>query len=712
LDQHRLTPLLKPASIAIVGASPSRNNVYQFNSAPLEYLVKYSYDKKIFPINPKYEEINGYKCYPSILDVPDEIDCALLIVSAKIVGDVLKQCEQKGVKSVIVTASGFAETGEEGAESQRQLRAFSERTGIPILGPNTLGLVNVTDGIPVGFSVALEGEKIRKGNIGFVSQSGATMSSIVVRAKAKHIGFSYMIATGNEAALDIPDFIHYLLHDDSTEVITVVAESIKNMNKFMAVADEALKVKKPIVMLKLGRTNAGKITALSHTGSMAGSSEINDALFRQKNIVIAEDIDDMLATAELLACKYNVRARGVGVASTSGGGAGLTADLVEKAGLDIPKLADSAVQALKKEVDSFVNPQNPYDFVGQFIKDDHIGEKVFRAFASDPNIGLMLFTLHPVQSHCLKLVNQLIKVRDEEDFPSVLLWIGGELDREVVDALREAGLPWFTSMSTCARAIANLIRYHDYLGRLEARGRQENVAVAANRDFILDAFAQAESRVLSERISKTVFREYGLAVTKEELATTPEEAVEIARRIGYPVALKIDADNALHKTDIGGVKLNVRSDDEVREHFGRIVANYRKHFPDSRENGVLVQEMVEKEGIEFILGMKQDPECGPAILFGLGGIFTEMLKEFTLAVLPLNPFEADLMLENARFKKLFDGFRGMKVDYAAVKDFILRFAQFCWDYRDRIEEVDINPLYAFRDGSGVIALDALIRLKP
>jgi acetate---CoA ligase (ADP-forming) len=713
LKKYRLAHLLNPSSIAIVGASPSKNKQYQFNSAPLEYLIKYSYSKKVYPINPKYNEIEGYTCYPSILDVPDEIDVALLIVPAKHIYNILNQCEQKGVKSIIIAASGFAETGKDGIESQKKLKAFSERTGIPILGPNTLGLVNVADDIPIGFSVALEGEKINKGNIGFVSQSGATMSSIVIRAKEKKLGFSHMIATGNEGVLDISDFIQYMLYEESVEVIMVVAESIKDVNKFMTVADEALKVRKPIIIMKMGRTNAGKITALSHTGSMAGSSEINDALYRQKNVIIAQDIDDMLTSAELFSCKYNIQGNGVGIASTSGGGAGLTADLLEKEGLVIPMLSKSSVENLQEELDSFVKAQNPFDFAGQFIKDQEIGEKVFNVFAQDENIGLFVFTLHPVQKHSINLINQLIKIHKESNFPCILLWIGGSMDSSEINMLRDAKIPYFTNMVSCAKAISNLFTYHKYLKELVDHNQDtdKNITFTINHDRISEYLSNTSEEAISERLSKNILSQYGLPVTKEQLARTPDEAVKIANRIGYPVVMKIEAANVLHKTDIGGVKLGIKNDSEVRENYKLIIQNFMKHNPNSKEDGILVQEMIEREGFDFILGMKQDPECGPTILFGLGGIFTEIIKEYSLSVLPLNHFEVDHMLRNAKFNKLFDGYRGMKIDYPALKDFILRFAQFCWDYREQVAEVDINPLYAFNDGKGVVALDALISLK-
>lgn len=460
--------LSNPRSIAIVGASGSLLPAYTMTSAPLNYLLKYDYKGKIFPVNPKYQEIKGLKCFPSLSAIPEEIDVVLVLTPAQSVLEVLEECGRKGVRGVIVISAGFAETGQEGRDRQLRMKALAEQYGFLLLGPNCNGLVNVIDGIPISFAVFLDGEKLRPGKIGFVSQTGALLSGIVSRAKEWEIGFSYLAGTGNEAHLSLVDFLKFMVGDPRTEVIMTLIEGIKDAKEFCRVAELALEKKKPIIALKLGASESGVKSAASHTGNIAGSFPTYMGVFRQKGIVPARDVNDFILTARTFLQISSLEGDGIGLVTTSGGGAGLLSDLIHQEGLRLGSLSAPSIQNLSSFIRWYSTSKNPFDFTAQFIGDPSFATKVYEVFLGDPDIHILLLVIMPVPQHEKKLILDLVEAGKRRKKPVAVLYIGGRPEPETEALIAEEDVPFFSSPLECVRTIGNLIGYHHYLKRSAA----------------------------------------------------------------------------------------------------------------------------------------------------------------------------------------------------------------------------------------------------
>jgi acetyltransferase len=434
-------------------------------TAPLTYLLKYNYQGKIFPVNPKYQEVMGLKCYSSLSAIPEDIEVVLVLTPANNVLEVLEECGKKGVRGVIVISAGFAETGEEGRIRQLQMKALAEQYGFVLLGPNCNGLVNVVEGIPISFAVFLDGERLRPGKIGFVSQTGALLSGIVSRAKEWGIGFSYLVGTGNEAHLDLVDCLRFLVEDPHTEVIMTLIEGIKDAPKFCAVAELALEKKKPIVALKLGASEAGVKSAASHTGNIAGSFPVYMGVFKQKGIITASEVNDFILSARTFIQTPLPEGEGIGVVTTSGGGAGLISDLIQKEGLRLGNLSTQSIQNLSSFIRWYSHPKNPFDFTAQFLGDPSFASKVYEVFLQDPDIHILLLAIVPVPQHGKKLISDLVEVGKRFKKLVAVLYLGDRPDCETEELINQEDLPFFFSPPECIKVLGNLIRYSRYLKR-------------------------------------------------------------------------------------------------------------------------------------------------------------------------------------------------------------------------------------------------------
>lgn len=705
-----LSPLLNPESVAIIGVSKSPSRI---GGRLLKYLSKHGYKGNLYLVNPKYEKLNGVKCYPSISDIPVSMDCALIAVPEKHVISVLSECADNNVRSAVVFSSGFAEMGNHGKEKQRKLKELAETKNMRICGPNCIGLINFNSHTVLSFSQLLEIDTLIPGNIGFISQSGALGGSLVNRAQDMNIGLSYFISSGNEADLDVSDFIKYLvLHDEKTKVIAALMEGIKDGPKFIEAAELALKHRKPIIVLKIGETEVGQKAAASHTGSLAGSDSVIDAVLNQKGVIRVYNYDELLETASLFSKGREPKGNRVGILTSSGGGGIIMADYYTKLGLTVPEPSQKTKGLASKEIASFGQVANPFDLTGQIFSDPEMFKRCMKLFMEDKNFDIIQVNVSMVAGQSSeKRGLYILESAKERSKPVVSWWAAGSLSDPGIKALNDSDIAFFRSPERCAIAVKSLVKYYQLL---ETRKDSTESCYDADYSIPVDSaknILDVGDKCLSEHQSKALLKLYGIPVTRENVAKSSHEAISFAEKIGFPVVLKIDSPDIMHKSEAKAIRLGVNSKEEILQCYKEIIENAERYDSKARINGVLVQEMI-RGGTEVIVGMSEDPQFGPTIAFGLGGIFVEVLKDISLRVVPLLKSDADLMVRETKGYQILRGLRGKnRSDIEAVIDVLLRISRLAEDWKDYISEIDINPLIVFDEGHGVKALDALVVLR-
>lgn len=703
-----LEPLMRPKSIAIFGISA---DLSKLSGMPLRHLINHKYPGKVFLITAKYEEIGGYKCYPDILTIPEseEIDLALVVVPAKAVHETLKKCIQRGVKAAIVFSSGFAEIGGEGIELQQQIRELVRDNHLLLCGPNTDGIGNPHERIPLGFATSME--LLPPGNIGLVTHSGAVMNSIVYRCWDRGMGFTYHICAGNEAHLESSDYIRYMLDDPKTKVILAFIEGFKDTRKFLAVTDYALEKQKPIIVLKVGKSEKGSKVAASHTGALTGSDQVHDAVFKQKGVIRADDFDELAATALLFQKCPLPKGTGLGVISVSGGAMGVMADKAAELGVDLPDLAPHTQEELQTHF-HWAKPTNPFDLTGQMAANPSLFPKVLKLFLEDENVAFLVVTVTPFPSFFdEKFFVDIVEASKDSSKPVAVCAISGALRERDAKILTQADIPVLYTPDEGLRAIKALIDYSQFQERYRSRNKEfRRVETQISRAMLEEMRRELMStnKVLTERQTKTILSRYGIPVTKEALAGTAKEAMELARDIGYPVALKIESPQIMHKSDAGCIRLNIKTAEELAIAFDEVIINAQRSNPDAEIAGVLVQEMV-LDGVEVIAGINRDPQFGPTIMFGLGGIFVEVLEDISLRLLPITRRDAEEMIREIKGYKILQGVRGQPPrDLDALIDTLLKVSRMAEDLEEQIAEMDLNPIMVFETGKGIKVVDALM----
>jgi acetyltransferase len=706
-DTSGIASFYDPGSIAIIGAS---GHPKKPGGRPLVALQKRGYAGSVYPVNPRYDEIAGLKCYPTLLEIPGDVDMAIVSVPARSVPEVLEQCGAKGVKAVVMFSGGFAEVGAEGEALQRKIAALASENDFRLLGPNCLGLINLSNSVMASFAHIVDLEPVQ-GTLGLVTQSGAFGAMIYAEATAAGVGVSSFTSVGNEADAEFADFVAYLLDDSGTEVIGGYLEGARDGDKLRQVAEKALRVGKPIVMLKVGRTAAGARAASSHTGSLAGDDQIYGAFFRQMGIVRIEALSELTSFAIVHRGGRSFRGRRIAILSGSGGYGVMVADKCESLGLSVPELAPATRKELRRFLPTFGSARNPIDLTAQAAMDSSMLGNCLRALAADDDIDVILAHALFQEPNGMKLAQELIEIYESTSKAIVIMThvrAHAGLESDCIALLGQAGIPVLSDGLGAATAVAKLAWYQERVERAKSRnsGSPEPEAVATG-DV---AAALRAPGGLSEHASKQILARYGVPITREAPAASADAAVQRACELGYPVALKLQSAAIAHKTEAGGVRLNLASDDAVRSAYAEIVANARRFAPEADIEGVLVQEMLE-DGVEVIIGATKDPVFGHAIMFGLGGIFVEALRDVSFRIAPLTRRDAEEMIAEIKGHRVLRSVRGRPpVDLEAIADAILGVSRLVTDHRDDIEELDVNPLVVFEKGAK--AADALIRTAP
>ena len=694
-EKERLRAALNPSTVAVVGAS---SDPAKFGGRVMRFLVKHGYAGRIVPVNPRGEAVLGIPAFREIADAGGGIDVALLAVPGPHLAGALEQCGKAGVPCCVVITADFAELGDEGAAREAALVAIARRYGMRLVGPNCLGFVNPWLKLALTSSIALAMEPMPKGAVGLVSQSGSMMASMISHAADVGAGFSACVTVGNQADLEICDFLEYFVEDATTRAICLYVEGLKDGARFLDLARRCRAAGKPLLAVKAGSSEAGSNIARSHTASLAGSHAVWEAAARDAGVIAIDDPEAMIDCAHFLVRFGPARASGVAAMSPSGGTNAVTADRLASAGFELAALAPDTREALLELVPP-ARLLNPLD-IGGLARDKGVSaaEDAQALLQRDQTVGV-IFIVVATTPQLDEKVRRWGSAALASGKPTVILFTPGTLVDGARAALREIGCPYTDRMDDALRVIRAAVEY----GRIVAEVRSE----PAEPDFvpaILTAASELPPGRLTEAEAKTLLRAAGIRTTEERLAATAQAAVEAASIIGYPVVMKAVCRDLVHKSDIGAVRIGLRDAGAVLTAWNEIVANVKRHLPDSDLDGCVVQQMVEG-GVEAIVGAKWDAQFGAVVLVGAGGTLVEILNDVALALAPLTHERAQALLRGLKAWPLFEGVRGRgAADTAALADALVRVSALAHALGPRLIELDVNPLLV--QARGAIALDA------
>ena len=689
-----LTSFFNPGSVAVIGASRSPGKV---GYDVVKNLLDGGYERPIYPVNPKADEVLGVRCYASVLDVEGPVELAVVAIPAKHVLDALRECARKGTRSVVVISAGFKESGEEGAERERRLAEECRREGIRCIGPNCLGVMSPVTRLNASFGAAMP----RPGNIAFFSQSGALGTAILDIAVGEDIGLSRFISYGNKADVDETDLIEALGEDDETDVILGYVESIDDGRQFIDVAARVTR-RKPVVILKSGRTSAGARAASSHTGSLAGSDSAYSAAFKQCGVFRAETVEEFFDFARAFACRKLPRDNRVAIVTNAGGPGIVATDAVEASLLEMATLSDRTRQTLAQHLPAHANLQNPVDVIGDARADRY--RRAIEAVVADEGVSAVLTILTPQTSTEVdRTAEAVADAAAATDKPILTSFMGSASVQDAWDILDRRSVPNFEQPDRAVGAIEAMVVYSRWRRAQQAEPPRYDFDADAIRRTIEGAAARGH-KTLAEREARQIAAACGIALPAGTFAPDEDAAVAAAAEIGYPVAVKISSDDILHKSDAGGVKVGLKDEGSVRQAFRDVMSSARAYKEDARLDGVLVQQMAPK-GREVIVGVNRDPQFGPVIMFGLGGVYVEVLKDVTFRVAPVTLEEAQAMIGEIRTARILGAFRGEPAaDVDALAECVTRVSQLALDFPE-LSECDLNPLRVYPEGQGVMAVD-------
>ncbi|MHC5083311.1 MAG: acetate--CoA ligase family protein [Planctomycetota bacterium] len=699
-----LDHFFRPQSVAIVGASRRAGKVgYEI----LAGMLKAGFEGDIYPVNPTSNEVQGLKAYPDLASIGQCPDLVVIVVSAKHVVKVMGECAQVGVKAVIVVASGFKESGAEGAKREQEMVRIANAAGIRIIGPNCIGLMVPGHKLNASFG----GDLPSAGSIGYFSQSGSLLAAIVDMARDTSLGFSKLISIGNKADMDELAIIRAMGDDDETKVIAGYLETIGDGDAFVR-SSERISREKPILLMKAGVTKAGARAASSHTGRLAEAESAYECVFERAGVIRCESIKDQFDYARAFSYQPLPKGGRVAVIANAGGAGIMATDAIEREGLELAQFTPETQSklALSEELARAASIRNPIDLLGDALSDRY--EFALRAVLEDPNVDSVLVLLSPhAMTDCSVTAEAIVRVSNENgwDKPVLASFLGASRVADAVKVLRRGMIPPYDCPESAIKTLKVMSRYAKWKSRPKRVVKLFNV----NRrkvERIVERHIRMEQLEVGEMEAKEILQAYGFVTPQGDVATTPEQAANIANRIGYPVVMKIWSPDILHKTDVGGVKINVNSEQEVIDVFDLMMYRIPKKAPEANILGICVEKM-SVTGKEVILGMNRDPRFGPLMMFGMGGKLVEVLEDVVFYPAPLTADEAMEMLVRTRTYDILRGTRGEEgVDISAIAEGLQRLSQLVTEF-PQIKEVDINPLVVGREGTIPIAVDAMMTLE-
>lgn len=697
-----LEALFKPNSIAVVGASREPGKV---GHELLKNILSSGYRGRVYPINPNADEILGVKCYPSLTEVPDSVDLGVVAVPASIVPQIAEEAGLKNIKVLAIISAGFKETGSEGAKKENEVMSICRKYGIRVLGPNCLGIIDMYTPLDASFAPAIP----KRGGITFISQSGALGTAVLDWATEEQIGFSKFISLGNRGDIDETDLILAAADDKNTKVILLYIEGLAKGRKFID-ALQKVTLKKPVIVLKSGITEAGLRAVSSHTGTMAGSDVAYTVAFEKTGVIRVNNAEELFDLAESFSSQPAILGPNIAIVTNAGGPGILATDACGKFGVKVAPISADIVEKLRGKLPAAAGFFNPIDVLGDATAERY--EFALETVLESPDINGVLVILSPqAMTEPDKIAKTIIEVKKKSTAKPILVsFMGGKTVKAAIAELQKAKIPNYEFPERAVESFSALFKYSEYL-KTPYEENFVRLEVDYEKARIVFENVKKEGRVtLKASEALEVANAYGICTPALEFAATAEDAVLSAERIGYPVVMKIESPQILHKTDIGGVKLNINSSEDVIKSFYEIIGSAHMFYPNATVFGVNVLKMV-PQGREIIVGLNRDVTFGALIMVGLGGIYVNFLKDVSFGLAPLNMAEASKMVTETKAYTLLRGIRGEKAsDINSVIDTVLRVSQLSSDFEE-INEVDINPLFVYESGNGCLALDVKITIK-
>jgi 4-hydroxybutyryl-CoA synthetase (ADP-forming) len=692
---------LSPKSIAIIGASDKRGSV----GSTITSNIMNGFTGSVYPVSPSRDTVFYKKAYKSVIDIPKPVDLAVIVIKNTLVAGVLEECGKKKIKGVIIITAGFKEVDEEGVKREQELKDIAKKYKIQIIGPNCLGVMNLAPKTMMNSTFLKITPK--SGEIALVSQSGAICAALVEDASAQGIGFSAVISMGNKAVMTEVDILKILASHNQTKVIVMYLEDMGDGQEFLKVCKNITrKLKKPVLVLKSGRSPEGAKAAMSHTGALMGSDEIYDALLKQSGAIRVDTMEELFDYATAFSKQPLPTAGGLVIVSNAGGPAIISTDACSKLGIRMAK-----IESIRPKIDEVIPPwgssRNPVDIVGDadFNRFNNVLDRVLK----HPKVGSVITMCTPSGTLNYDKLAEVIVTMSKKYKKTMLASLMG-LDEGITnrEILAKGDVPYYTYAEGAIRTLAAMIKFAIWINTPEGKVTKFKVNKAKAKK-IFDQVKKEKRPNLLEEEGQEVLKAYGLPLPKSALAKTDTEAVKIAKKIGYPVVMKIASPQIIHKSDAGGVKVNLTNDEEIKEAFKTIIINAKKYNSKAEIKGVLIVEMV-KGGKELIIGSKLEPGFGPVIMLGMGGIYVEVLKDVTFKIAPVTSKEADDMISEIKTQKLLQGVRGEKPsDIAKLSECIQRLSQLVTDFKE-IKELDMNPVLVMEKGKGCRILDVRIGL--
>ncbi len=699
---NNLDGIFSPKSIAVLGVTPTPNTVpYDI----FHNILSSGFRGTVYPVAPGKRSICAVRAYRYVLDIEDDIDQAVIVFPADVVDRALEQCGKKGIKSAIVISAGFREVGPKGVKREQRLKDICKEYGIAMIGPNCLGVLNTDPNVLLNASFARKMPSA--GRIAFLSQSGALCTAVLDYARAKRIGFSKFVSFGNKAGVTEIELFDYLHQDDQTDIILLYLEELRNGRGLIEAARRITRGDnpKPILAIKSGRTQQGADAAASHTGSLAGEDAVCDAVFQEAGIIRVGSIEELFNTAILYTYQPMPAGDRLGIVTNAGGPGVMATDAAIYAGLSVPRLTDATINRLKGPLPAAANMKNPVDVIGDARADRYTA--ALEAVLDDPNIDQALVILTPQSMTDIDAIAKgICDIHEKAEKPVSCSFMGAADVKSGIDLLQKSRIPHYVLPEWACEAMSNVQQIRRWREQPDAELRPMPV----DRRAVEAVIDQAPAGYLDENDALAVLDAYGLPVPPYKLCTTPDEAVEFAEKVGYPVVLRVVSPQIIHKSEAKGITLNLIDADAVRGAFNRMQRHIAEVLPEAEIHGMLVRGMI-PDGYEVILGAKRDPIFGPTLMFGLGGIYVSLFKDVTFGLAPVDQATAARMVHQVKACQLLEGARGgVQADIESIQDCLVRVGQLISDF-DRIIELDVNPLIAGSAAAGNAVADVRIRLS-
>jgi acetyltransferase len=700
---YHLERIFDPKTVAVIGASPKKGTI---GHAIVKNLVEGGYEGKILPVNPKYSDIEGIRCYKAVSEAKKDVDLAVIATPMATVTGIVGDCVQAGVGSAVIISAGGREIGEEGRKIEEEIDRQARKGGLRIVGPNCMGVIRPGKKFNASFAARMP----YRGNLAFISQSGAICSAMLDLSLKQKMGFSYFVSIGSMLDVDFGDLVDYLGDDPEVKSILLYVESLTNIRKFMSAVREVSRVK-PVVVLKAGRSPAGAKAAASHTGAMAGEDAVYDAAFKRGGIARVRTLEDFFDCAELLAKQSPPRGPRLVVITNSGGPGVMAADAAAEYGLEMVSLSDETIKNLNEILPPHWSHGNPVDLLGDATAERYAG--VATCCFTHREIDGMLVILNPqAMTDPADVAGAMAESLKNRPYPVFAAWMGGKDVEEGIEILNRGGIPTYSTPERAVRSFMYLYHYFMNLKMLQEIPSQLPQVVEPDKEKarqIVEEGLKREKGTLTEVESKRLLASYGVEVNRTEQASSVEEALELAREIGYPLVMKVNSTEISHKTEAGGVKVDLLGEDDIRKAYDEIMEGARAYNPDAAIQGVSLQPMIRNPDVEILLGAKRDESFGPVILFGMGGIFAEILEDRALGLPPLNQTLARRLMEETRVFRILKGYRNRPAaDLELLEQMLVCLSHLLVDF-PQIEEMDMNPVIV-KDGRPC-AVDARVIVR-